>query len=164
MVSRPLAAARVPQIIIKNGRETGRKPLQNIVHLFSPPQTKEVQWAARSSCWALEAPGEPGSMEARGQGLALQALWGLLICISQVRWLVWLQLLQPLLTMASEKAKSQPKLRQHWQSKLLSSPMALIHGSPKSWCSTYWEIRKTHCLHCTNKEKCFWFLTFTYSR
>lgn len=111
----------------RNGLKTSAKH-SGLIFIHQKKKKKEVvQRAAGSPSWALEAPGEPGSVQAREQGLALQALWGLLISISQVRWLVWLRLLQHLLTMVSQNARSQPKLRQHWESKLLSSPMGLIH-------------------------------------
>lgn len=81
----------------RNGLKTSAKHSGLIFIHQKKKKKEEVQRAAGSPSWALEAPGEPGSVQAREQGLALQALWGLLISISQVRWLVWLRLLQHLL-------------------------------------------------------------------
>lgn len=46
-----------------------------------------------------------GPVQVQVQALLLHALWEFLICISQVRLLVWLWLLQYIFTMASEHMK-----------------------------------------------------------
>lgn len=54
---------------------------------------------------ALRAPDGPCSLQVRARALLLPALWEFLICISQVRLLVWLRLLQHIFTVAGERAK-----------------------------------------------------------
>lgn len=91
-------------IIIKSGRETGWKstplPIRTILFL-----KKRSNYQLAAPFRALTAPDRPCSVQVRVQALLLHALWEFLICVSQVRLLVWLWLLQHEFTVGAEHSE-----------------------------------------------------------
>lgn len=107
----------------------GWKPLQNTVGLFSYTKKKKKRRSSEGSRKPLLGTGSTwrawlcAGPRARPRitgsvGASYLYFTGEMACVAEVATAS---------TMVSQNARSQPKLRQHWESKLLSSPMGLIH-------------------------------------